>query len=41
MREWNKENESDKESLNLVMAIAKPCPNESCGIPVDRTEGCK
>eukprot|EP00027_Filamoeba_sp_ATCC50430_P015595 CAMPEP_0168576548 /NCGR_PEP_ID=MMETSP0413-20121227/20294_1 /TAXON_ID=136452 /ORGANISM="Filamoeba nolandi, Strain NC-AS-23-1" /LENGTH=371 /DNA_ID=CAMNT_0008610207 /DNA_START=163 /DNA_END=1275 /DNA_ORIENTATION=+ len=40
MREWSKENASDQESLNLVMAIAKPCPNQDCGIAVDRTEGC-
>ncbi|PRP89612.1 hypothetical protein PROFUN_00876 [Planoprotostelium fungivorum] len=38
MNVWKEKNDSDVDSLKLVTAIAKPCPQ--CGIPTDRTDGC-
>ena len=40
LREWQKQDEADKDSatMKLITAISKPCPK--CGISVDRTDGC-
>ncbi len=42
LRIWNTKQKDDTESdsLKLITAIAKPCPNGKCGIATDRVDGC-
>eukprot|EP01116_Phalansterium_solitarium_P015299 TRINITY_DN3368_c1_g1_i1.p1 TRINITY_DN3368_c1_g1~~TRINITY_DN3368_c1_g1_i1.p1 ORF type:complete len:674 (-),score=232.26 TRINITY_DN3368_c1_g1_i1:287-2308(-) len=42
LSKWGKKNHTteEEESLRLVTAIAKPCPNPACGFVIERTDGC-
>lgn len=37
---WQEKKQEDKDSVQLITAISKPCPNPKCGVRVDRSEGC-
>ena len=39
-KQWNIKNSSESENLNWIIANTKMCPNQKCGRPIEKNQGC-
>jgi len=40
MKEWKKKCADDSETYNWIASNTKDCPSKSCGVPIEKNDGC-